>query len=236
MVGGASSRSAAIAKVVERQMRNWELARAQRPAAAPKGQPEVQDFIAISRSVTSGGKEVASGLGQRLAWPVFDKEILDVMAGDDGLRRRIYTSMDERDLSWCEETLRVLMQPEFLRNDYYHRLTDTILSLARQGHAVFLGRGVGQILPARCGFRVRLVASAEHCAENFARRYSVPLEQARGEVARLEKERADFVRNHFHVDVEDSKQYDLLLNMDRFSPAQAVDIIIAARGLVTAGP
>ncbi len=236
MVGGASSSDPAIAKAVERQMRNWELARAQRPSTPPTPQPEVEDFISVSRSVTAGGKEVASELGDRLGWPVFDKEILDVMAGDDGLRRRIYTSLDERDLSWCEETLRVLMQPEFVRNDYYHRLTDTVLSLARQGHAVFLGRGAGLILPRTCGFRVRLVASFERSAENFARRHDVPSERAREEVTRLERERADFARNHFRVDVSDSTQYDLLLNMDRFSPAQAVDIVIAARDPAGAGP
>ncbi|MCP5110323.1 MAG: cytidylate kinase-like family protein, partial [bacterium] len=64
-------------RLVERQMRNWELARAQRvEVPAVPGAKEVEHYVAISRTVGSGGSEVAVLLGERLGWPVFDKEIL----------------------------------------------------------------------------------------------------------------------------------------------------------------
>ena len=119
MHAGRPSHNPTAAKLVERQMRNWELARAQRLSVPAPQREEVEDFIAISRNAGAQGKVVAAELGEKLGWPVFGREILDVMAGDDDLRRQIYASMDERDLSWYEETLRALMQPEFVKNDYF---------------------------------------------------------------------------------------------------------------------
>ena len=235
MSAGGLPHDPAVAKLVERQMRNWELSRAQRHTVPEPQRKEVEDFISISRSVGAGGKQVASVLGERLGWPVFDKEILDVMAGDDDLRRQVYASMDERDLSWYEETLRSLMQPEFVKNDYFRQLTETVLSLARQGRAVFLGRGADLILPKTIGFRVRLVAPIEVCIETFAIRRQMTPEQARGEVIRLEQERAEFIHHHFKIDVTDPTRNDLVINMDRYSPAQAVDLILSARAIATTG-
>ena len=141
------SNNPAIARLVERQMRNWELGRDQRLDSTLPGTSRVEEFVCVSRQVGTAGEEVAQALGDRLGWPVFDREILDAMAGDDTVRRQIYESMDSRDLSWWEETLRSLMQSEFVRNDYFKKLTETLLSLARQGSCVFLGRGADLLLP-----------------------------------------------------------------------------------------
>jgi len=229
MHAGRPSHNPTAAKLVERQMRNWELARAQRLSVPAPQREEVEDFIAISRNAGVQGKVVAAELGERLGWPVFGREILDVMAGNDDLRRQIYASMDERDLSWYEETLRALMQPEFVKNDYFNRLTETVLSLARQGHAVFLGRGADFILPRTIGFRVRLVAPFELCAEDFAKRHNLTPERARVEVARLEQERSEFIRNHFQIDPADPTRHDLTINMERFTLKQTVELILSAR-------
>lgn len=223
-----------VAKLVEKQMRNWELSRAQRLNVPEPDRPEVEDFICISRSVGAGGKEIASMLGDKLRWPVFDKELLDVMAGDNNLRRRIYNSMDERDLGWFEESLRA-MQRDFIKNDYFHRLTETVLSLARQGHAVFLGRGTHLMLPDGIGLRVRIVASHRACVEAFAKRTGLPIEDARASVKRLETERSEFIEHHFKVDVDDPARHDIVINRAQFSLDQAVEMILAARKIISGG-
>jgi len=224
-----TSRNPAIARFVEKQIRNWELARRQRPGALTGETQEVHDFVAISRAVGAGGKELATKLGQELDWPAFDKEILDAMAGDDALRRRIYDSMDERDMTWCEETLKALLQPGFSRNDYFHRLTETVLSLARQGPGVFLGRGVHLILPRNRGFRVRLVAPVEQRVAYLAKSLGLSIEDARTEMVRTEENRATFLLNHFRVPTDDATLHDLTINMERFSLDQAVSLILTTR-------
>jgi len=225
-----------LAKVVERQMRNWELARAQQVEPQAESSPaEVAEFVTISRSVASGGSEVANALGERLNWPVFDREILQAMAGDDHLRERLYEHMDERDVSWLDAAIRWLLGGELRKDDYFYRLTETVLALARQGHAVFLGRGADLILPRGRGLRVRVTASKERRARTLAQREGISEVLAMAEIERIDRERAEFRRNRFGKNANEVTCHDLVVVMDGFSVEQAVEIIVGAmrvRGLI----
>jgi cytidylate kinase len=218
-----------IKKMVERQMRNWEMGRAQRLRIDKPRRPEVEDFIAISRQVGAGASEIANALSARLKWPRFDKEILQAMAGDDSIRHKIYESLDEHDLGWWEEAVRSVADPEFIRNDYFRRLVKTTLSLARQGCAIFVGRGADLMLPAHLGFRVRIVAPIAMRLQRFADRHGMTLKQAGDIVTRIDRERAEFIRHHFRVDINDPTRCDMTLNMEHFSIDQAVEAILAVR-------
>lgn len=226
-----------LSKVFERQMRNWELSRAQRLAEQPGAAAHpVADFVTISRTVGSGGREVATLLGERLAWPVFDREILQSMAGDDRIRARLYEQMDEREASWLEDAVHWLIRGEFRKEDYFHRLTETILALAHQGHAVFLGRGADMILPRDHGLRVRITASLEERSRRFALANNIAEALARDEVDRIDRERTEFRRRHFGPAAVEVTANDITITLDRFTPPQAVELIVAAlrlRGCVT---
>lgn len=231
MMVRVSSANPALSRMVEKQMRNWELARTQQAVSEPVVGAAVPPFVAISRAVGCGGSEVAARLADQLHWPMFDKEILHVMAGDDRMRGRIYNSMDERDVGWFEGAIRSFTDPDFARNDYFRRLTETVLSLARQGSAVYQGRGIHRLLPAECGLRVRLTAPQDRCVARVAQREAIRLEQARERIEQIERERADFVRNHFHVEADDPTTFDLVLNLEWFSATDAVDLIRRAMEL-----
>ncbi|MBP7747225.1 MAG: cytidylate kinase-like family protein [Phycisphaerae bacterium] len=223
-----SSGKTDIAKIVERQMRNWELAHGQRIPAPDAGAHAVQHFVAISRTLGSGGSQVAALLGERLHWPVFDRQILQAMAGDDQMRTRLYEHLDERDTSWIEDTLRWLIAGDLRKDDYFYRLTEAVLALARRGHGIFLGRGADLILPREYGLRVRITAGLDQRTARFALQSNIPEHMARAEIERVDRERADFRRRHFGADANDDTRHDLVLNMDRFTPPQAVEMILAA--------
>ncbi len=232
MTGKLFSGDLAGAALVERQMRNWELARTQRHARPERERREVEDFICLSRMVGVDDASVARGLGERLGWATIDQEILEAMAGDDEIRKRIYESMDQRDLSWWEETLRPLLEGPSVRNDYFHALCRTVLSLARQGSCVFLGRGIDLILPRDRGFRVRLVAPLDTRVRRFAEESGRQAKPAAKELERVERQRADFLRHHFGVEPDDPLRYDVTVNLERFGAEHAVELILAARRLL----
>jgi cytidylate kinase len=236
MVRNLTRNDSGVAKLVERQMRNWELARSQKSTIEAAESRGVADFICVSREVAAGGSQVAALVGERLGWPVFDKELLHAMAKDDAVRRLIYANMDERDLGWCEGTVRSFMEPGFARNDYFHRLTETVLVLARQGSAVFVGRGIDMILPAQRGLRVRIVAPMVQRIERLATERGLSLEYARRELLRLEAERARFIREHFHAEVGAAERYDLVINTGRLEPEQAADLILWTRARLQMDP
>jgi len=217
-----------VAKVLERQMRNWEIAREQQAKTEPPASKPVHDFITISRAVGLQGEELVAGLEDRLRWPVFDREILQAMAGDDACRQRLYAAMDERDMSWLEEITFSLMRGEFSRNDYFHRLTQTVLSLARKGHAIFLGRATDLILPRDVGMRIRLTATRDYCIRLFADAHNLTLSEAARQVEEIEHERARFIRNHFHVEAGEQTRYDLICNMERFRVDQVLELVLTA--------
>ncbi|MBU0639738.1 MAG: cytidylate kinase-like family protein [Planctomycetes bacterium] len=226
MPGIPSGGKSDIAKFVERQVRNWELSRAQRvEEEGSSGEEEVAAFVTVSRMVGSGGSEVARLLGARFSWPVFDKQILQAMAGDNQIHTRLYETLDERDIGWLENALRWVVLGKYSRDDYFFRLSETILALARQGHAVFLGRGADLILPQDRGLRVRVVASEEWCARQYAQRHNITEALALAEVQRINRERGDFIRTHFNRSPRDPLRHDLIINSERCPLDHAVESV-----------
>jgi cytidylate kinase len=222
-------------KLVEKQLRNWELARAQQPAPTAVTPMAVRQFVTISRTVRSGGSKVAALLGEKLGWPVFDREILQTMAGDDRVRAQLYEQMDERDESWLEDALHWVIEGELRKDDYFCRLTETVLALARKGPAVFLGRAADLILPRDHGLRVRVIAPLEQRVQTFALDTNTTAALARPEVERIDEQRIEFRRHHFGPHANDDTRHDLLVNLGSFTTEQAVELIIAAlriRGLL----
>jgi len=218
-----------VMRAVERQMSNWELARTQHFDREPHERPATQHFICISRLVGIDGHEVADLLGERLQWPVFDRQVLDLMAGNDEVRRRLYAAMDEHDLKWWQSAMSPLVVGRFVVDDYFHRLCDAILALARKSACIFLGRGAELILPPESGVRVRLVAGLASRIRDAATARGLTSNEARAWIEREEAERAGFFRRYFKAEPADPARYDLALNLDRMSPEIAAELILAAR-------
>ncbi len=220
--------STPLSRLVERQMRNWELAKAQQTDSPVLREQAVHHFIAISREAGSGGGEVAALLGERLSWPVFDRNILQVMAEDDAVRKNLYESMDENDRNWVHEFAQSMFANEIPRNDYFSRLSKTMLTVVRQGPAVFLGRGGSLILPSDCGLRVRIVAPLEYRVTRLTSKSEISASRATAILRETDGKRDQFIRSHFNVDPQDPYGYDLIINMERTSPGAAADTIAAA--------
>lgn len=225
-----AQRNADIARAVERQMRNWEIARSQHlEKHPPTGAPIVADFVTVSRMVGSGGGSVARALGKRLGWPVFDRDVLQHMAGDEGWRKELYERLDERDVGWIEEILRWVLLGDRGSQGYVRQLTETMLALARQGSAIFLGRGAEMILPPDAGLRVRIIAPPDQCIAHLAQRQGLSDADARAEFDRIQTQRDEYMRTYFQVKPGGAPQHDVVLSMRNFDVDAAVDVILAAR-------
>jgi cytidylate kinase len=115
-----------------------------------------------------------------------------------------------------------------VRNDYFRRLCETVLTLARQGSCIFVGRGIDRILPRGPGLRVRLLAPLSRRIEDYAREYGVTATESRGCLRRLQAERNRFILRHFGVEATDPSRHDLVINLERLRPRKAVELILAA--------
>lgn len=220
-----------LSRVVERQMRNWEISRSQSEKCAKKGVRPVCDFITMANNIGGGGGEIGARVAERLGWPIFDRDLLRSMAADDEVRIRLFRNMDERDAGWIEETFRTLIHGDFARNDYFHRLSETILALARQGPAVFVGRAADLILPKDRGLRVKVHANLESRIASFAKHGNLDPREAGRQIHKIERERANFIWQRFSMDMNDVSRFDLLINLDRVSEDDAVTLILRAAEL-----
>jgi cytidylate kinase len=213
--------------LVERQLRNWEIRKAQIPETPQSALSRVHPYVAISRMTGSGGAQIADRVHEHLGWPLVDKQILDYMAKDDRTRRTLYELMDERDLGMVNEMLLpVITGMPARQQDYFRRLTQSALSIAQTESAIFLGRGIGYILPPEVGLHIRVVAAPETCISNYARRNKLDAAQAQVEWERIERERVHFLNLHFGENALQLNRFNLVVTMDRFTIEEATDLIL----------
>jgi hypothetical protein len=225
----AASNSPSVQRVVERQLRNWEIQREQSPSPRAKAPLKVHPYVAISREAGSGAMEVARLLSTRLRWPLFDKEILEHMGADDAVRKRMYHLMDERGEDWLDDILRPLtLGPRALRNDYFRRLRASVGTITAQESAIFVGRGAGLLLQPDAGLHVRFVAPREARAARLAQRHGIDATEASKFADQTDRDRLHFLESHFGPDPHRPERFDLTINTARLNVNQAVEVIHGA--------
>lgn len=185
--------------------------------------------VAISREAGAGASEVAREVGARLEWPVYDREIIEIIESETGLRADLLKSVDEKQSHWLADCLNAFAQTKSISSAAYaHHLAETLLALAAHGRCVVVGRGATVILPGATTLRVRLMAPLPSRIARLAEQRNVAPQAAERLVKEIDCQRSEFVRSHFHKDVADVHLHDLALNTSRIAPAEAASLIVAA--------
>lgn len=185
--------------------------------------------IAISRQSGVGGTTTARAVGERLGWAVYDRELVERIAQDMNLQPDLLEKVDEKRVSWLREFMECVTSNAAVSDiAYMHRMVKTIAALAAHGNCVLVGRGVAHILPVETTLRVRLVAPLAWRVAAMSRKLGVSDEEAAVQVATIDRQRIQFVREHINKDTTDPSLYDLVLNAERFSVEQRVDLIVEA--------
>ncbi len=183
--------------------------------------------LTISREVGALGNSVATEVGRRLDWPVYDREILDLIGEELHRHPARLEGVDERPASWLGERLSCLFDKYQVGSDVYLKhLFAVVRGLGAAGRCVIVGRGANFLLPAETTLRVRLVALPEDRARVLAARLGASGGEAGARLKVIERERAEFVKRTFREDPADPHHYDLVLNMSSLSVDEAADVII----------
>jgi len=185
--------------------------------------------IALSREAGAQGTAVANELGRRLRWPVYDHELLERMAEKMQVNVNLLESIDERGSSWLREAVQsFLLNRSVSEQAYFLRLVETLLAEGAEGRGIIVGRGAVFVLPPATTLRVRLVANLDDRIARICGEMHLSAAEARRHIRDTDRERAGFIREHFHADVTDPLDYDLLLNTSRFSVPVCAEIIEAS--------
>ena len=176
-------------------------------------------WITFSRKMGTQGTEVAKRVASGLGYPLYDTKAINHMAEELGILGSV-REVDEKVPSMLH---RVFSHAPMV---YLERLYSVIYELARQGNAVFLGRGSHILLrDFPCALHVRVTASPETCVRTLMNQ-GLNRDAAARAIKRSDDERSAFVKFAFGVDWENPERYDLVLNMDKLTVNLAVATVL----------
>lgn len=227
-----------ILAAAERRMQQWamteEIAHRTIQAHGPhRAHPALGPYISISREVGAGGSALGAMLGEKLGWDVMDKNILDQMAQRYHLSKSMLEMVDETSYNWAFDILGTWVDPTLISHEkYIVRLARVILSRARQGNVIFVGRGAQFLLPRDHGLTVRIIADEKYRLARIMKRGNLDETAARRLMEEVDRGRNELVQQFFHRDLNDPHLYDLVIRVDRVGLEAAADLIIATYGRV----
>jgi cytidylate kinase len=178
-------------------------------------------ILTISREYGSGGREIGRRVTERLDYQYVDKE-------------RLFRDLDEAGKRWgrlareVDEVCPTLWE----RHDWQYRgyvaqMEALILFYAAADNVVIIGRGSPFLLQAvpHC-LKVRLVAPLGVRVERVLVRESLGEEGAERLIAKVDGERACYIKANYGVDWDMEKFYDLTLNAGSMTYDQIIDILV----------
>ena len=203
-----------IDAIINRQFHLWEQEKGGRQeSATPPVQPP--RIVTISRQNGSRGAYLAGKLAYRLGYELIHREIIDAICQSSGYRKKIIEALDEHHRSRLQGVVDSLVSGEAVdHSDYVRHLYQVILSMARLGGIVLIGRGGNFILGPRRGFHIRVVCPRDRRIANLVAYKNVSAAEAPGEVDHSDAERREFIHKLFRADIDDSRHYDVVVNTD----------------------
>jgi cytidylate kinase len=212
--------SKALDKIVEEQIARWQTNREK------KYKKPIRPVITISRLPGCNAWSIAKQISEELEIDFFDREIVDEIAKDADVSRRVVETIDEQDNSVVLDWLSTLTAERHLWPDQYiTHLSKIIGSIGAHGHAVILGRGASYILPKEVCLRVLVIAPWELRIRNVKDAYKVSEKVARQNVMGVESDRVAFIRRYFHSDMLNPINYDLVFNMEMCDRDSFVEMV-----------
>ena len=116
-------------------------------------------YITIGRQKGAGGLEIAKRLSEEFGIPQYDKQLLDIAAKESGMCKEIFAEIDERRgskfISGFFSGIMGSLYNEYgassgiNREDLFRIQSDSIIKIANEGSANFVGRCADYILRER---------------------------------------------------------------------------------------
>jgi cytidylate kinase len=205
----------------------------------------VRNVVCISHATGSSGSEVGRLVAEQLGYRYVDEDIvveaavkggvdIDTLADEERRKSFLARALDELARGATGEAWAVLgpMAPvgEDASSDQLRGLIrDAIEETASEGQAVIVAHAASHAIGGREDvLRVLVTASTDTRAARLRRAEQLDEPAARRAVKQADAARADYLRRFYEVEQELPTQYDLVLNTDQLSVAQAADLVSSA--------
>lgn len=220
--------------LVEHQIQRWLLTQeVQRASPCVEATIACGHFVAISREAGAGGEEIGRAVSDELGWRMLDRELLGLVAKAAECSANDVELIDETRMRWVTDLFNHWIDRAPVSHEKYLICLSAVLRTAIKSESiVVVGRGAPFLLPREHGLTVRIIAPKQFRVEQARHLRGLTAREARAWVERTDRERHDFVAQHFHQDVNQMHLYDLVLNVEKLGiEGAARQIACAAREL-----
>ncbi len=190
---------------------------------------KVKPFVTISRESGSGGRPIAEAVAKKLGFKLYDRKLIELTAKKAKKRKALIANLDEKDRGFVDDLVHSLLNPDYVSEmTYLKHLCEVVLSVARKGNCVILGRGANFITSQYGGLHVRLAAPFLVRAGYTAQYESYTIYEARERVKKVDKDRKEFIKQYFGKNPSNANYYDLVVNTTYLQVKEARGVILAA--------
>ena len=195
--------------------------------------------VTISREAGARGNSIAKALVAELdasdvlpkyrPWTLFNQDLIDHVIKEHNLPERTADYFPE---DKPEEIRTLIGEMLGLHAGTYtnvRKVAETVRRLAVTGNAIIVGRGANLVAAnVKGAVHVRFVGDEKARIRHFARHHNLTSKAAAEEVARRDRARKRYLRANFGRDIEDARQYDLVINTCRFDDAAVARLVRGA--------
>jgi cytidylate kinase len=218
-----------IDQFVDQQIRRWQEERRIAERKRLEGKHAQQPTVCISREYGARGAEMGRMVAERLGFRFYSQELIHSIAEEAHVRQQVVESLDERVQDGIAQWVATMIKRGvFAPSDYLRNLSKVVMTLARHGKGVIVGRGAHFILDRAATLRVRVIAPLEVRVARIAKRDGLTEGDARDKIVRIDGERVAFNRQHYSRDIADPSNYDLVLNTGTLGVEGAAEQTIRA--------
>jgi cytidylate kinase len=199
---------------------------------------ENQKFvITINRESGSGGKEIATKLGELLGVKVYGKEILASIREKYNLTHEEVEKIKGTKANWWADFCRFYKQFgttaaiayesfEVDSRQLYYEEAKLLKDLAEQESCIIVGRTGFQIFKDNPdAMRLFLIANPEYRVKRLMAKQGVDEKGAREIMEKTDKARENFTKTFADVSRYDARNYDMVINVSGFTTDQVAQFL-----------
>jgi len=179
-------------------------------------------LITISENLGSGGMSIARQAAEKLNINLYDDERLQKEAVDLGIRSGdLRKNMDEKAPGFFDQILGK-------RPDMYMDFMEALVyEVSRRGDGIVIGHCSQMLLrDFGCALHVRIHSPLAARIRNLTNHQGISSEIAEKLIRKSDHERSGFFKFYFHMDLNDSSLYDLIINTEKIGEDTAVQFIV----------
>jgi len=218
--------SQTLNKIIEKSIKTWEHSSTRKRSIVPESKK--YPAITISREFGAKGAKLAEYIGEKIGFKVWNRDILQAIAEKLESDEEYIESLDEIRRETIEDVITGFMKNISTNDSYLRTLTQVIKTIEEHGNSLIVGRGANYICDNPDSLHVRVVSPLKKRAADYASGNEISKGKALEIIQKTDQERAEFIQYSFNKDVNNSSDYDLILNSGTFVLHDMMLIILEA--------